>query len=303
VAANPNLAPTQPTDSTNHGVRVVVAWLILSTIATPLVAIYVGPLIPPGNGSVQAQGQTFSNQVMTSLVTPVLCLMIVFFGYGLITFHARRNEAVLDGPPLRNDARVQILWIVITSAMVLFLAGFGTYELLKDGAGGGQGPNPVALPAGHKAAFPVQVIAQQWQFTYRYPTLGGMESNQLMLPENTLVVFNVTSLDVVHSFWAYELGVKADANPGVNNVAYVKTKGPMVVHVRCAELCGLWHGYMFNNGEVVAPVQFHSWAAQQQKLYASIKPYMNRPADKGGAPLSKYYYPAPMGGSPQVRAG
>ena len=82
-------AATPPSDSTNHGLRVVVAWLVLSVIATPLVAIYVGPLIPPGNGSVQAQGQTFSNQVMTSIITPVLCLMLVFFAYGLVRFHVR----------------------------------------------------------------------------------------------------------------------------------------------------------------------------------------------------------------------
>ena len=79
-----------------------------------------------------------------------------------------------------------------------------------------------------------------------------------MLPENTLVVLHVTSLDVIHSFWAYELGVKADANPGVDNVAYVETKGPMTVHVRCAELCGLWHPYMFDNGYVVAPRDVHT---------------------------------------------
>jgi cytochrome c oxidase subunit 2 len=295
AAADPTAAPPQPDDSKSHGVRVVVAWLVLSAIATPLVAIYVGPLIPPGNGSVEAQGQTFSNQVMASFVTPVLCLMAVFFVYGLLQFHAKRNEAVLDGPPLRNDSRVQLLWIVITTAMVLFLAGFGTYELLKDGAGGGQGPNPIALPAGHQSAYPVQVIAQQWQFTYRYPRLGGMESNQLVLPENTLVVLHVTSLDAVHSFWAYQLGVKADANPGVDNVAYVTTKGPLVFNVRCAELCGLWHGYMYNNGFVVPPAQFTHWAAHAAALYASIKPYVNRPPDKGGAPFAYSYLPQPTG--------
>ena len=293
AAADPAAAPPQPEDSTSHGLRVVIAWLVLSAIATPLVAIYVGPLIPPGNGSVEAQGQTFSNQVMTSLLTPVLCLMAVFFVYGLLQFHAKRNEAVLDGPPIRNDARVQLLWIVITSIMVLFLAGFGTYELLKDGAGGGQGPNPIALPAGHQNAYPVQVVAQQWQFTYRYPRLGGMESNQLVLPANTLVVFHVTSLDVVHSFWAYQLGVKADANPGVDNVAYVTTKNPMVFNVRCAELCGLWHGYMFDNGRVMLQSQFNHWAAGALVLYKSIKPYVNRPTEKGGAPFAYSYLPEP----------
>ena len=291
MASEPAAAATPPRDSTSHGRRVVIAWLVLSVIATPLVAIYVGPHIPPGNGSVQAQGQTFSNTVMTTLITPVLCLMAVFFGYGLVKFHTRRNEAIVDGPPLRNDARVQLLWMIITTTMVLFLAGFGTYELLKDGAGGGQGPNPIAFPANHKTAFQVQVIGQQWQFTYRYPSLGGMESNQLVLPANRVIAIHVTSLDVVHSFWAVELGVKADANPGVDNVAYVETKGPRQFHVRCAELCGLWHGYMFNNGRVVTSAQFASWAAQAKATYAAIKPYVNKPPDQGGAPFAHSYIP------------
>jgi cytochrome c oxidase subunit II len=296
-------AARSPSDATNHGLRVVVAWLVLSAIATPLVAIYVGPLIPPGNASAQGQGQVFDNQVMTSLITPILCLLAVFFAYGLVTFHTRRSEAILDGPPLRNDARIQILWIVITVTMVLFLAGFGTFELLKDGSGGGQGPNPIALPAHHQSAFQVQVIAQQWQFTYRYPSLGGFESNQLYLPANTDVELHVTSLDVIHSFWAVELGVKADANPGVDNAAYVETKKPTVFHVRCAELCGLWHGYMVNNGQVVSASQFRTWAAQQEKIFASIKPFMNKAPDQGGAPYAHSYLPAPGGGPPPVRAG
>ncbi|HEU5214744.1 MAG TPA: cytochrome c oxidase subunit II [Gaiellaceae bacterium] len=286
-------AAAPPSDSTNHGFRVVVAWLVLSAIATPLVAIFVGPHIPPGNGTVQGQGQTFSNQVMTAFITPVLCLMVVFFGYGLVKFHARRSAAIVDGPPLRNDSRIQILWLVITSTMVLFLAGFGTYELLKDGAGGGQGPSPIALPANHRTAFQVQVIGQQWQFTYRYPSLHGMESNELMLPANTLIAMHVTSLDVVHSFWAVELGLKADANPGTDNVLYVETKGPRTFHVRCAELCGLWHGYMFNNGLVVNHATFAHWAAQELKLYQAIKPYVNKSPDEGGAPYSHTYLPAP----------
>jgi cytochrome c oxidase subunit II len=290
MTSEPSAAPAPSGSADNHGLRVIVAWLVVSAIATPLVAIYVGPLIPPGNASVQGQAQVFDNQVMTALVTPILCLLAVFFGYGLVKFHARRNEALVDGPPLRNDARIQVLWVAITTSMVLFLAGFGTYELLKDGAGGGQGPNPIAFPAHHKDAFQVQVIGQQWEFTYRYPSLGGMESAQLVLPANTDVEFHVTSLDVVHSFWAVELGVKADANPGVDNVAYVETKNPMTFHVRCAELCGLWHGYMFNNGTIVGQAAFQAWAKQQQKIYAAIAKYV--------PPYAHTYLP-----DPQRRAG
>ncbi len=286
-------APTETTAGPNHGRRVVVTWLVLSAIATPLVAIYVGPLFPPGNATVQSQGQVFDNQVMTALMTPVICLLIVFFAYGLATFRVGKDDALLDGPPLRNDAKIQLLWLVITSSMVLFLAGFGTYELLKDGAGGGQGPDPIAFPAHHQNAFQVQVIGQQWQFTYRYPSLGGLESNQLVLPANTDVELHVTSLDVIHSFWAIQLGVKADANPGVDNVAYVETKSPTTFQVRCAELCGLWHGYMFDAGRVVSAAQFKAWAVSEEKIYASVKPYVNR-----DAPYAHTYLP-----DPQRRAG
>ena len=137
--------------------------------------------------------------------------------------------------------------------LVLFLAGYGTVRLLADGAGGGQGPNPIASPAGAKNALQVQVIAQQWKFTYRWPGYGGVETPVLDLPANRTIEFHVTSLDVIHSFWAYQLGVKADANPGFDNIAYVTTKGPLTFNIHCAELCGLWHGYMFETGHVVPP--------------------------------------------------
>jgi len=111
----------------------------------------------------------------------------------------------------------------------------------------------------------VQVIAQQWQFTYRFPGYGAVETPDLELPAHTTIEFHVTSLDVIHSFWAYQLGVKADANPGVDNIAYVTTKGPLSFNVRCGELCGLWHGYMFETGHVVSKSRFATWIAQQEQ--------------------------------------
>ncbi len=271
MAAEP-VTTAPPADRRNHGLRVIVAWLVTSAIATPLVVELFGDLLPPGNASAQSTEQVFDNTWLVGISTPIICLILVFFAYALIAFRVPRDAPLVDGPPLRHDAGIQIAWMAITGITVLFLAGFGTYELLQNGAGGGQGPSPVAVPVGKKIA--VQVIGQQWEFTYRYPGFGGFETHELVLPADTYIVLHVTSLDVVHSFWAYELGVKADANPRVDNVAFVKTKGPGVFHVRCAELCGLWHPYMYNNGRVVPPAAFHAWIKSQQKLYAPIAKYL-----------------------------
>ena len=154
----------------------------------------------------------------------------------------------------------------MTSIIVLFLAAFGTVELADAGSGGGQGPDPAFKPSGE--ALPVQVIAQQWEFTYRYPTYGGIETAHLELPVGRQIALHVTSLDVIHSFWAPRLGVKADANPGVDNVAYVKPEQERTFEIRCSELCGLWHGYMFDTGQIVSEAAFERWIHNQQRVFA-----------------------------------
>jgi cytochrome c oxidase subunit 2 len=269
----------------NHWRRVVLWWVAATVIATPLVVLVAAPGLPPGNGTVESSGQVVDNTVLLGLSTPVALAVLVFFIYAMIAFRERAPQTVLDGPPVRGHAGAQTAWLIVTTTLVLFLAGYGTIRMLADGAGGGQGPNPIAAPAGSGHALQVQIIAQQWKFTYRYPSYGGLETATLELPINRTIELHVTSLDVIHSFWAFQLGVKADANPGVDNIAYVTTKGPLTFDIHCAELCGVFHGYMFDTGHVVAQSQFVSWIAQEEQQHA--------PVAKSLTPYAKKYFPAP----------
>ena len=247
----------------------------------------IAPNLPPYNGSNASSGQVHDNTVLLGVVTPIAALMIVYFAYALVVFR-RRGAEDAEGLADRGDSRVQIPWLAVTTAIVLFLAVFGTVELTTAGAGGGQGPLPAFKPDG--GSMPVQVIGQQWEFTYRYPTYGGVETPHLELPVGREVALHVTSLDVIHSFWAPKLGVKADANPGVDNVAYVKPTKKQVFDLRCSELCGLWHGYMFDHGEVVSAGAFATWIRAQQARFAPIGKHL--------PPYATHYFP-----DPQKRAG
>lgn len=267
----------------NHTRRFGAIWVVASLIATPLVIVLLGPILPPGKASEQASGQVTTNTVLLGMATPVLLLVVIYMIYAVIYFRQPRG-GVLEGPAVGGNARVQTTWIVVTSALVLFLAVYGSVRLIADyGSGSGSGPTPLTVPKGPK--LPVQVIAQQWAFTYRYPTYGGVETPHLVLPEGQMIELNVTSLDVIHSFWAIQLGVKADANPQVNNVAFVRPTKLETFEVRCAELCGIWHGEMFDNGQVVTPAAFSTWIRQQQVAFA--------PATKALPPYSKTYQPEP----------
>ncbi len=274
----------------SHGKRLAALTVIGTAIVLPLVVFVLGPNMPPGKDTSVAASQVTDNTVLLVVMTPFTVFILVYLGYALVSFRAPKGETELtDGPPIRGHLRAQIVWLVTTTAAVLFLAIFGTTELIAgNGAGGGGGPSPAWKPGG--AVLPVQVIGQQWEFTYRYPTYGGVETAQLVLPQGREIAFHVTSLDVVHSFWAYELGVKADANPGVDNIAYVKTKKLGTFQIRCAELCGLWHGYMFDTGKVVTGQQFAAWIAARRQQFAPVSKYL--------PPYSPTYAP-----DPQYRAG
>ena len=272
-----------------HASRIATLTIVGTAIVLPLVVFVLGPNMPPGNRTTGATSQVHDNTVLLVVMTPFTVFILVYLGYAIAAFRAPVGEELTDGPPIRGHMPSQIAWLAATSAAVLFLAIFGSAELFaSNGAGGGNGPKPISKPSG--PVLPVQVIGQQWEFTFRYPTFGGVETAELVLPVNREIEFHVTSLDAIHSFWAYELGVKADANPGVDNVAFVKAKTTGDFQIRCAELCGLWHGYMFDTGRVVDGAQFTKWIAGQRAQFTPVQKYL--------PPYSLTYSP-----KPEVRAG
>ena len=109
-----------------------------------------------------------------------------------------------------------------------------------------------------KQALRVEVIGSQWVWSFKYPEFG-VESDQLMLPIDRPVDFEVVSMDVNHSFWPVQLGVKADANAVAP--VQVNTTPTKVGHidVKCAELCGLYHAYMETDGNVMTESDFNTW--------------------------------------------
>ncbi len=265
-------------------------WLALTIVLEVVVVVILGHDIPPGSMTNDTRAQHDVIVTLTAIALPVLAMVWSYLGYAAVQFRASAGAAIEDGPPDRGSARLQIAWIAVTACMVLGLAAYGSIDLLTgaghSGVGSGEGPNPLAKPANAGKALQVQVIGQQWVWTFRYPAYGGVETPTLEIPVGTDVEFHVTSLDVVHSFWAIELGVKADAVPGADNVAFVTADRTGSFQVRCNELCGLFHGHMNTTGNVVAARQFKQWIAGQETRYAAVTKQLPR--------YSTTYYPQPI---------
>jgi cytochrome c oxidase subunit II len=273
-----------------HARRLLYLCIGVTLVSAPIAYWILGPTLPPGSSSFQDDNQVFVDRVILTLVVPIFLCVVAAFLYSFISFRRRRGDTDGDADPIEGDRGAQRWWIAGSAAIVIFLWAFGTYEWIWAGvgSGGGQGPVPMVRPA--EETLEVQVIGQQWEFTYRYPDFGGFETPHLVLPTDTSIEMHVTSLDVIHSFWAVNLGAKADAVPGFDNVLYIEPLETGSFEIKCAELCGLWHGQMYDTGEVVAADQFQSWATQQERDYADITKYLPpyaytydpKPENRGG---------------------
>jgi cytochrome c oxidase subunit II len=270
-----------------HAIRLAIIWVVLSVIGV-IAVLQIN--YPPYDQTVQGQDQSRTLALLTAIATPVFIGVVIMIVYSAIYFR-RRSPELVDGPPMKGNTPVQIVWIGASAIIVLFLAFVGITTLATNSSPqtvpGQSSSLASGTAAGAGSEMQVQVIAQQWYFTYRYADYGGVETTHLYLPVNRPVQLHVTSLDIIHSFWAYQLGVKADANPGVDNVFHVTPQKTGTFQVRCAELCGIWHGQMSDaEGQVVSQSEFDTWIAQQQQDYAEIQ--------KVVPSYAPYYYPLPL---------
>ena len=190
--------------------------------------------------------------VFTAIGVPIALFVWVFVFYSLVVFREKtaadgQVEQLQDGPPLQASGRQQVGWLAVTGALAIFFVGWGMFGFYK------QTTDPPAHP------LVVEVTAQQWLWTYAYPSLG-VQSNVLELPLGRPVTFRITSKDVLHGFVINNLGVAMDANPGQWVDAPTVTPNKLgSFSARCVELCGLYHTYMWSRVRVVSDSDFTAW--------------------------------------------
>jgi cytochrome c oxidase subunit 2 len=116
-----------------------------------------------------------------------------------------------------------------------------------------------------RPAVVIDVTASKWEWTFTYPGYrftvrsGTVGRQPLVVPANEAVRFNLSSLDVIHSFWVPAVRYKHDAIPGSVQITTL-TFSPGIFPGQCAEFCGLRHADMLFTVRAVSPAAFRRWA-------------------------------------------
>lgn len=97
----------------------------------------------------------------------------------------------------------------------------------------------------------IRVEAFQFAWRFVYPN-GSTAINTLTMKAGKLYKLEITSRDVIHSFYIPELGIKYDAVPGFTYILWLKVDKPGTYDIYCAEYCGNGH-YLMLGKVVVVP--------------------------------------------------
>ena len=203
----------------------------------------------PAQASAQAIPVDWMWNLQVIAMSFLFALIIVPLFYSLVVFRRKKGETG-DGEHIEGNTPLEITWTVLPLFAVLSFAYLGAYTL-----GETRRVDPQAME--------INVTAQQFAFTFEYPDYG-IVSKELYLPVGKQAHLNMTSTDVIHSFWVPEFRIKQDIVPGLTTEYRITPTELGSYEVRCAELCGASHAYMLAPVQVVSQNSFESWVGERQ---------------------------------------
>ena len=228
-------------------------------VASAAVAIFIPWL--PEQASKERGRIDFVFWFTTAICIVIFALVAAVSVYSYVKFRARPDDDS-DGPPVHGHTGLEIAWTAVPFVLVTAIAIVSAVVLAQNDR----------VPKDHLV---VDVTAQQFTWSFKYPQFRNVTSSTLRLPLDRAVRLRLRALDVIHSFFVPEFGQKQDAVPGAITTLVITPTKTGRFPLACYELCGLGHATMRSEAVVMEEPAFERWASRQRRALA-------RPAGEAG---------------------
>lgn len=198
--------------------------------------------------------------IMLGLGVAVFVLVAVLLAVGLFRRGGRSDGGAIGAEPA-SAARWLVGGGVVLPVVVLVVVFAATIESMREA--------PAEADADGEDLV-IEIVGHQWWWEVRYPEEGFTTANEVHMPVGRPVTFELTSADVIHSFWVPALGGKRDLLPEGMNTLVLQADEPGEHLSACAEFCGLQHALMKLVVVAEPPEQFSAWVADQQEPAAEL---------------------------------
>ncbi|HEY2957843.1 MAG TPA: cytochrome c oxidase subunit II [Actinomycetota bacterium] len=189
--------------------------------------------------------------LMLGLGGVVFVAVVVVLALGLFRRPAAEQEAGRERP--QRFGRWFVVGGVVAPLLILTIVFGATVRAMR--------LVPATAPP---EALVIEVVGHQFWWEVRYPDAGVALTDELHLPVGRPVKLQLTSADVIHSFWVPALAGKLDLLPDHPNTLVLEADQPGVHTSRCAEFCGLEHTTMLLTVVAEPEDRFASWLAERR---------------------------------------
>lgn len=167
--------------------------------------------------------------------------------------YRRRDENEPRPPQIHGNQKLEVLWTIIPAVILvaIFIPTIRTMYRIDDRAS--------------NAEYTIEVYGKQWWWEVHYKepeaVADVITANEIYIPVDTRVRFELLSSNVIHSFYVPQLAGKMDLIPGHTNVMSVQADEPGMYYGECAEFCGESHAYMRFKIIAVEQAEFDKFVA------------------------------------------
>ncbi|MCA1053377.1 cytochrome c oxidase subunit II [Rossellomorea aquimaris] len=244
-------------------------WRLFSIVA--LMALILSGCGEPFLSTLQPAGEVAQTQydlmiLATSIMVLVIIVVMVVYAVAVIRFRRKKGDTSIP-KQVEGSHTLEIVWTVIPIILLLILAVptvTATFQLADTKAMDKKDAE------GNREALVVNVRANLYWWEFEYPDQKIITSQDLVVPTDQKVYFNVTASDVKHSFWIPAAGGKIDTNVDGVNTFFLEfddeksKEAGGVFYGKCAELCGPSHALMDFKVKALSQDDFKAWVKDMQ---------------------------------------
>jgi cytochrome c oxidase subunit 2 len=201
--------------------------------------------LPPANSTIAGEVDALFYFIF---YTAIVLFLLVISATGFFIFkYRRRGEKVLTSG-LAHNTKLEIVWTVIPTilVMIVFIWGFRTY---------------LKMSVAPRDSMEIKATGQKWFWTFDYPN-GANSTNDLYVPAGKPVRLLLSSQDVIHSFFVPDFRVKMDVLPNRYTITWFEAINPGDYDIFCTEYCGKGHSEMLGKVKVLAEADYEQWLAK-----------------------------------------
>lgn len=226
----------------------------------------------PYLSALQPAGEVAKNQydlmlLSTAIMVGVILVVVLIFLYVIIKFRRKDDKIPKQ---VEGNHKLEVIWTALPILLLLILAVptvAATFNLADT--------NEMEKKNSDALVVNVRANLYWWEFEYKNEKI--VTSQELVVPTDEKVYFNLKASDVKHSFWIPPVGGKMDTNTENVNKFWLEfdskkaEEAGNIFYGKCAELCGPSHALMDFKVKAVSRADFDQWVSDMQSVTEPAK--------------------------------